>query len=43
VGTGSDPVAVASGLLGVQEVFGDDLRDSAVLRDALVRHLKDLL
>ena len=43
VGTGSDPLAVATGLLGVREVFGDDLRDSTVLRDALVRHLKDLL
>ena len=43
VGTGSDPVAVATGLLGVREVFADDLRDSAVFRDALVRHLKELL
>lgn len=43
VGTGSDPVTVAEGLLGVHEVFGDDLRDSREFRDALVGHLKELL
>ncbi|MFC8503825.1 mannitol dehydrogenase family protein [Pedococcus sp. NPDC057267] len=43
VGTGSDPVTVAEGLIGVHEVFGDDLRDSRDFRDALVGHLKELL
>jgi fructuronate reductase len=43
VGAGSDPVSVANGLLGVREVFGDDLRDSCVFRDAVVHDLKGLL
>jgi fructuronate reductase len=43
VGTGSDPAAVAHGLLGVREVFGEDLPDSAAFRDLLVTHLKELL
>ena len=33
-GPGSDPATVATGLLGVREVFGEDLRDSSVFRDA---------
>jgi fructuronate reductase len=42
-GPGTDPAAVVSGLLGVHEVFGDDLRDSTAFRDCLVGHLKGLL
>jgi fructuronate reductase len=43
VGTGTDPVTVAHGLLGVRDVFGDDLPDQAVFRNLLVEHLKELL
>lgn len=43
VGSGSDPMSVVTGLLGVREVFGDDLPDSTTFRDSLVRHLKELL
>jgi len=42
-GTSADPAAVASGLLDVTEVFGDDLRDSTAFRHSLVEHLKELL
>jgi fructuronate reductase len=36
-------VTVAHGLLGVRDVFGDDLPDQAVFRNLLVEHLKELL
>ena len=42
-GPGRDAAAVVDGLLGVTEVFGDDLRDSAAFRESLVGHVKGLL
>jgi fructuronate reductase len=39
----SSATAVVDGLLGVREVFGDDLRDSGVFRSRLVSHVADLL
>jgi fructuronate reductase len=42
-GSGRDAAAVVDGLLGVTEVFGDDLRDSGAFRESLVGHVKGLL
>ena len=42
-GPGRDAAAVVDGLLGVSEVFDEDLRDSAGFRDSLVGHVKGLL
>ena len=41
--TGRDAAAVVDGLLGVTEVFGDDLRDSTAFRESLVGQVKGLL
>jgi fructuronate reductase len=43
VDSATDPTAVADRLLGVREVFGDDLPASDVFRDLVVAHLKELM
>ena len=43
VGSATDPTVVVDRLLGVREVFGDDLPASDVFRDLLVTHLKELM
>ena len=40
---GAGAAAVVDGLLGVTEVFGDDLRDSAMFRRSLIGHVSALL
>jgi fructuronate reductase len=43
VGGKEDPASVVDSLLGVTEVFGDELRESSSFRDGLVEHVGDLL
>jgi fructuronate reductase len=43
VGGKEDPASVVDSLLGVTEVFGDELRESSSFRDGLVEHVSDLL
>ena len=43
VDSATDPTVVVDRLLGVREVFGDDLPASDVFRDLLVTHLKELM
>jgi fructuronate reductase len=42
-GPGREPQAVVGGLLGVHEVFGDDLHDARAFRDRVVEHVAGLL
>jgi fructuronate reductase len=38
-----NPASVVDSLLGVTEVFDDELRESPAFRDGLVEHVRDLL
>lgn len=42
-GAGREPAAIVDGLLGVSEVFGPDLAESAAFRESLTSHVKELL